>query len=104
MTTRSDQNRLILRGVLTLVAAIVAVWVLYELRGVLILISVSTLLAMGFSPIVRSLERRRQFRLPRWAAMCAACSSWLSRRSRCAACERLCAASITDALLTAFTR
>ena len=69
MTTRSDQNRLILRGVLTLVAAIVAVWVLYELRGVLILIYVSTLLAMGFSPIVRALERRRQFRLPRWAAI-----------------------------------
>ncbi len=69
MTTRSDQNRLILRGVLTLVAAIVAIWVLYELRGVLLLIYISTLLAMGFSQIVRSVERWRKFPLPRWAAI-----------------------------------
>jgi predicted PurR-regulated permease PerM len=69
MSTRVDPSRLITRAVATLLAGIVLLWVLYELRGVLLILYVSTLLAMGFSPVVRWLERWKKFRLPRWAAI-----------------------------------
>src|SRR5262245_61397476 len=67
--TRSDQNRLITRAVVTLVAALLVLWVLYVLRGVLLILYVSMLLAVGFSPLVRGIERWQRFRIPRWAAI-----------------------------------
>jgi predicted PurR-regulated permease PerM len=69
MSARVDPNRLITRAVVTLLAGVVLLWVLYELRAVLLILYVSTLLAIGFSPAVRWLERMRTVRLPRWAAI-----------------------------------
>jgi predicted PurR-regulated permease PerM len=67
--TRGDQNRLVTRAVVTLVAALLLLWMLYELRGVLLVLYVSMLLAVGFSPLVRGIERWQRFRIPRWAAI-----------------------------------
>lgn len=69
MTSRADQNRLVLRAVVTLLAGIVALWVAYQLRGVLLVLYIATLLAIGFSPVVLWIERWRGLRLPRWAAI-----------------------------------
>jgi predicted PurR-regulated permease PerM len=69
MSARADPHRLITRAVITLLAGVVLLWVLYELRGVLLLLYVSTLFAVGFSPAVRWLERLRLVHLPRWAAI-----------------------------------
>lgn len=55
-------------------AAIVLLWCLYLIRDVLLLIYVSMVLAIGFSPIVRLIERQRLLpkgaqRVPRWLAI-----------------------------------
>ena len=52
--------------------AVALTWVLYLARGVLLLVYVSVLLAIGFGPIVRAIERKRAVgprRLPRWFAI-----------------------------------
>lgn len=54
--------------------AIVILWCLYLVRDVLLLIYVSMVLAIGFSPIVRLIERQRLLpkgarRVPRWLAI-----------------------------------
>jgi predicted PurR-regulated permease PerM len=74
--TSSDHNdprRLIVFGVLTSVAAIVFLLLLYQVRGILLLAYVSALFAMGISPLVQMIERRRLLpigpRLPRWLAI-----------------------------------
>jgi predicted PurR-regulated permease PerM len=55
-----------------LVAAAVAVaWLVYLAFDALILVYVSVLLAIGFGPIVRAIERRPARRLPRWLAILA---------------------------------
>lgn len=69
MSAGVDANRLVTRAVVTLLAGVVLLLVLYELRRVLLILYVSTLLAIGFSPAVRWLERWKKFRLPRWAAI-----------------------------------
>ena len=56
------------------VAAGVLLWLLYLVRHVLLLLYVSALLATGFSPLVRLIERNRVLpigsrRLPRWLAI-----------------------------------
>lgn len=57
---------------MALVAVAIA-WALYEIRAVLLLLYVSGLLAVGFSPLVRAIERQRLVpvgtRLPRWFAI-----------------------------------
>jgi predicted PurR-regulated permease PerM len=66
-----DPRRLIVFGVTVFFAAAIAVTILYFLRNVLIVLYVSMLLAIGFSPAVHWLEHRlagRQ-RIPRWAAI-----------------------------------
>jgi predicted PurR-regulated permease PerM len=55
-------------------AGIVLLWCLFLVRSVLLLIYVSMVLAIGFSPIVRLIERQRLIpagarRVPRWAAI-----------------------------------
>jgi predicted PurR-regulated permease PerM len=54
-------------------AALVAGWAMYQARGVLLLVYTSALLATGFGPIVRAVERQRVVpigrRLPRWVAI-----------------------------------
>ena len=54
--------------------AVILLWAAYLVRGVLLLIYVSGLLAIGFSPIVRLIERQRLLpigprRFPRWLAI-----------------------------------
>jgi predicted PurR-regulated permease PerM len=70
---RNDPRRLILFGVFTSIAALILVFVLYQIRSVLLLTYVSALLAMGISPLVRIIERRHWLpigsRLPRWLAI-----------------------------------
>jgi predicted PurR-regulated permease PerM len=70
--SRSPDRGLIVQAVATLLIGVVILWTLYSIRGALLVIYVSALLALGFTPIVRSLERQRFVgagRLPRWIAI-----------------------------------
>ena len=54
--------------------AVIVLWAAYQVRGVLLLIYVAGLLAIGFSPIVRLIERQKMLpigprRFPRWFAI-----------------------------------
>jgi predicted PurR-regulated permease PerM len=69
MADASDPRRLIVFGVLTGVAAVIALALLYHVRNVLLLGYISGLIAMGISPLVRLVERRGFTRLPRWLAI-----------------------------------
>lgn len=74
MTSRGEQRLLILWGIAMLLGSILLLWVLYLIRNVLLAVYISTLLAIGFSPAVRWLERqhfvgRHKGGLPRWAAI-----------------------------------
>ena len=76
MTTRDDRRAhwLIVRAVSIFLAGVVLLWVLYQVREVLLILYVAGLLAIGISPLVRWLERRRfstsrRRRLPRWVAI-----------------------------------
>jgi len=73
VTNDRDPRRLIVFGVLTSVATVVFVLLLYRVRGILLLTYVSALFAMGISPLVQMIERRRLLpigpRLPRWFAI-----------------------------------
>ena len=69
---RSLDHRLIVYVAGSVFAGVVALWTLYNIRGALLLIYVSALLAIGFSPSVQWLQRQRfigRIRLPRWAAI-----------------------------------
>jgi predicted PurR-regulated permease PerM len=73
VTTPGRERRLIVFAVVTLAVGGLALWLLYLLRGVLLVLYISTLLAIGFSPAVLWIERRafgrRKRHLPRWAAV-----------------------------------
>ena len=76
MTARTDSPRALIRYALVGLAVTVAlVWALYLTRDALLLVYVSALVAIGLSPLVASLERRRlpgsAKPLPRWAAILA---------------------------------
>jgi predicted PurR-regulated permease PerM len=64
-----EAKALILWTIAAAIAAIVIVICAYLVRGALLLIYVSCLLAIGFSPIVRFIERRKERRFPRWLAI-----------------------------------
>ena len=67
-----DTRRLIATAVAYALGGIVLLWVLFLVREVLLVLYVAGLLAIGFSPAVRWLERRHtDRRLPRWAAILA---------------------------------
>jgi predicted PurR-regulated permease PerM len=66
--TGSTGQGVIVRAVATLLAGVVVLWTLYAIRGPLLIIYISGLLALGFTPMVRWLERRR-WRMPRWIAI-----------------------------------
>ena len=56
------------------VLAVLLLWAAYLVRQVLLLLYISGLLAIGFSPIVRLIERQRLLpiggkRFPRWSAI-----------------------------------
>jgi predicted PurR-regulated permease PerM len=72
--TTDKRHQLVIFAVTMSLLGVVTLWVLYLIRGVLLLVYVSGLLAVGFSPIVRWLERRhlagrRRRRVPRAAAI-----------------------------------
>lgn len=73
MTQQSQERRLVLYAVTMLLLGIVIAWTLCLLRAVLILVYVSTILAIGFSPAVGWIEQRRgkllRWNVPRWAAI-----------------------------------
>lgn len=71
---RPEHNRIITRAVVTTLAGLIAVYTLYQLRSILLMIYISSLLAIGFSPAVHWIEQRRRigtrrFQPPRWVAI-----------------------------------
>lgn len=68
-----DNPRALIRYALIGLALTVAIaWTMYLVRGVLLLIYMSTLVAIGLAPLVAAIERRRlpgSRRLPRWGAI-----------------------------------
>jgi predicted PurR-regulated permease PerM len=70
--TTDDARSLIRYALVGLALSIVLLWTVYLVRDALLLIYVAALVAIGFSPIVNTIERRRlagRHRLPRWAAI-----------------------------------
>jgi predicted PurR-regulated permease PerM len=70
----AEQKRLIRYAIAMTALAGAVLWAAFLVRGVLLLIYVSMLLAIGFSPIVRLIERQRLLpigprRFPRWLAI-----------------------------------
>jgi len=67
-----DSPRALIRYALTALAVTVFIaWALWEVRDALLLIYISALVAIGLSPLVNELERKRLLRqrVPRWAAI-----------------------------------
>lgn len=75
MSTRGSSPRaLILYAIWMTALAVVLLWALFTIRNVILLLYVSGLFAVGFSPIVRLIERQRLLpvgtrRFPRWLAI-----------------------------------
>ncbi|OFW22960.1 MAG: hypothetical protein A3G21_01465 [Acidobacteria bacterium RIFCSPLOWO2_12_FULL_66_21] len=75
MPTDTPRQKFLIRYAIWMtVLAIVLVWSAYLVRDVLLIIYVSGLLAIGFSPIVRLIERQKVLpigtrRFPRWVAI-----------------------------------
>jgi len=70
----ADRTRRLIAWTIAMVALAVAVaWLVYLARGALLLVYVSVVLAIGFSPIVRTIERhpvkRGDRAVPRWLAI-----------------------------------
>jgi predicted PurR-regulated permease PerM len=73
-TAAPSQKSLILWTIWMIVLAGIIVWCAFLVRDVLLIIYVSGLLAIGFSPIIRLIERQKVLpigtrRLPRWLAI-----------------------------------
>jgi predicted PurR-regulated permease PerM len=69
---RSDPRALIRYALIGLALTVMLLWAAYLIRGALLLIYISALVAIGLSPVVTRLERRRlvgRRRLPRWFAI-----------------------------------
>lgn len=74
MTDDNEFNRRLIRTVFTVAAAVMLLAALWTARSALMLIYVSGLIAMGFSPLVRIIERGRKSstrRIPRSVAILA---------------------------------
>ena len=73
MISNQEFNRRMVRTVLTALGAVVVLAALWAARDALMLIYVSALIAMGFSPLVNLIERprtgKRRRRVPRWLAI-----------------------------------
>lgn len=75
MTTReSSPKALILYAIWMTAFCVIVLWAAYHVREVLLLLYISGLFAIGFSPIVRLIERQRLLpvgsrRFPRWLAI-----------------------------------
>jgi len=66
-----DPRALIRYALAALAVTIFIAWALWEVRGALLLIYISALIAIGLSPLVNALERERflRQRVPRWVAI-----------------------------------
>jgi predicted PurR-regulated permease PerM len=69
-----DPRRLIVFGIIAAVVAVILVWLLVQVRGMLITAYISGLFAMGISPLVKMIERQKMLfrigqRVPRWFAI-----------------------------------
>ena len=74
MADQSEQKSLILWTIWMVVLTGLVLWAAYQVRNILLLIYISGLLAVGFSPIVRLIERQKVLpigtrRFPRWLAI-----------------------------------
>ena len=74
MLNERQQKSLILWTIWMVALAVIILWCAYLVRGVLLLVYVSGLLAAGFSPVVRLIERQKVLpvgttRFPRWLAI-----------------------------------
>ncbi len=74
MNDNSTVKPLILWTIAMVALAVIVLWAAYLVRGVLLLLYISGLLAIGFSPIVRIIERQKLLpigtrRFPRWLAI-----------------------------------
>jgi predicted PurR-regulated permease PerM len=72
--SKRDEPNAITRGVAVAALAAVVLWTLYLARNALLIIYISGLLAIGFGPVVRAIERQTVVpvitrRLPRWLAI-----------------------------------
>jgi predicted PurR-regulated permease PerM len=71
--TTSEIRSLILYAIVMTALAVIVIWCAYIVRNALLIVYVSVLFALGFSPIVRIIERQRVLpiakRLPRWLAI-----------------------------------
>jgi predicted PurR-regulated permease PerM len=73
-TDPADYKPLILWTIVMTAIVVILLWAAYLVRGVLLMLYVSGLLAVGFSPIVRLIERQQVLpigsrRFPRWLAI-----------------------------------
>jgi predicted PurR-regulated permease PerM len=73
-TSTGDTRSLILWAIAMTALAVILLWCAYLVRGALLIVYVSGLLAIGFSPIVRIIERQKVLpigsaRFPRWLAI-----------------------------------
>jgi predicted PurR-regulated permease PerM len=66
-----DPRALIRYALAALAVTVFIAWALWEVRDALLLIYISALIAIGLSPLVNELERKRLLRqrVPRWAAI-----------------------------------
>src|SRR5437773_11426682 len=73
MLSDRDYRRRMIQTVLTVAGVGILLAVLWIAREALMLLYVSALIAMGFSPLVKLIERPRQrgghWRVPRWLAI-----------------------------------
>jgi predicted PurR-regulated permease PerM len=72
VTASSDSPRTLIRYALVGLALTVFIsWALWEVRDALVLVYISALVAIGLSPLVNAIERKRLMRqrVPRWAAI-----------------------------------
>lgn len=68
----SDSPRALIRyTIVTLAVTVFICWALWEVRDALMLVYISALVAIGLSPVVNAIERRRLMRqrVPRWVAI-----------------------------------
>jgi predicted PurR-regulated permease PerM len=71
----TSEAKFLIRWTIAMTAlTVILIWAAYLVRGVLLLLYVAGLLAMGFSPIVRVIERQKVLpigtrRFPRWLAI-----------------------------------
>jgi predicted PurR-regulated permease PerM len=70
--TQDDPRALIRYALVGLALTVALLWATYLVREALLLIYIAALVAIGFGPIVNTIERRRlagRQRMPRWAAI-----------------------------------